>query len=310
MKAIMYHYVRYPDPRLPHFPFLSFDDFRKQLDWFERTGRLILKEEFEKSFEDGNPVPDVYIPTFDDGFVEHVELVLPELVSRGSVGIFFIPTGPLINDNILDVHKIHYLLGYHGGTLMLDRTLRVLVDFGVVLENAAERAMSTYFLQPQSAATEFKRILNYICNRVQRKRILDYLCKHFLPSTEFRDRLYVTEEQIRLLKSSGMIIGSHSHTHELLKRLPKKKQKEEINKSLDYLSTVINQKIHWFCYPYGGPQSYDETTQEFLGEANCRYAFDVNPRDITAEDLKNNPWQLPRYDCNLFPHGKATIISS
>ena len=37
MKAIMYHYVREYNIDLPNFRFLDIIDFRKQLDYFDKT---------------------------------------------------------------------------------------------------------------------------------------------------------------------------------------------------------------------------------------------------------------------------------
>ncbi|WP_341806182.1 hypothetical protein [Nitratidesulfovibrio liaohensis] len=115
MKAVMYHYVRRHDPELPYFTYLDFDSFRRQLDWFESVGRLASREEFEEALERGQPLPDVFVPTFDDGLVEHAQLVAHELERRGTFGVFFVPTAPLETGCILDVHRIHLLLGRHGG---------------------------------------------------------------------------------------------------------------------------------------------------------------------------------------------------
>ena len=45
MKAIMYHYVREFNKNLPNFRFLHINDFKKQLDFFEKKYGFVSKDE-------------------------------------------------------------------------------------------------------------------------------------------------------------------------------------------------------------------------------------------------------------------------
>ncbi|MCR2103289.1 hypothetical protein CUPS4256_08550 [Campylobacter upsaliensis] len=118
MKILMYHYVRESVPHLPFFRYLSFDNFKKQLDYFEKNFGLVSFEEFcrlktEPKFI--NVLKNKILLTFDDGLKEHFTLVYPELLKRGALGIFFMPSLVLEQEKALCVHKIHYLLGRYGG---------------------------------------------------------------------------------------------------------------------------------------------------------------------------------------------------
>ena len=46
MKAVMYHYVREYDSRLPFFKFLDVKNFEKQLDYFNSEYGFVSKEEW------------------------------------------------------------------------------------------------------------------------------------------------------------------------------------------------------------------------------------------------------------------------
>lgn len=46
MKSIMYHYVRDFDEKLPNLKHLHIDDFKKQLDYFEKKFGFVSQEEF------------------------------------------------------------------------------------------------------------------------------------------------------------------------------------------------------------------------------------------------------------------------
>ena len=85
MKAVMYHYVREYDSRLPFFKFLDVKNFEKQLDYFTSEYGFVSKEEWvqvlnEKSL--GNTKGKILL-TFDDAMSCHYDYVFSELKKRG-----------------------------------------------------------------------------------------------------------------------------------------------------------------------------------------------------------------------------------
>ncbi|WP_238386991.1 MULTISPECIES: hypothetical protein [unclassified Campylobacter] len=121
MKTIMYHYVRKSDKNFPYFRYLSVENFKKQLDFFEQKFGFVKYEDFLALCENPHDehifakVKNKILPSFDDGFIDHYSFVLPEFLKRGIFGLFFIPTGVYERQKALDVHRIHYLLGKIGG---------------------------------------------------------------------------------------------------------------------------------------------------------------------------------------------------
>ncbi|MCV3439800.1 hypothetical protein L8W50_02465 [Campylobacter lari] len=121
MKTIMYHYIRNSNKNFPYFRYLSVDNFKKQLDYFEKEFGFVDYEDFlelcDKSsdYKTFERVKGKILLTFDDGFIDHFKFVMPELLKRNTFGIFFIPTGVYQRKKALDVHRIHYLVGSYGG---------------------------------------------------------------------------------------------------------------------------------------------------------------------------------------------------
>ena len=111
---------------------------------------------------------------------------------------------------------------------------------------------------------------------------------------------YLSKKEIRYLKSLGMIIGSHGESHTLLSRLSYKKQFKELNSSKIFLEKIINKKVDIFCYPYGRKMSYNSNTLKILKKLKFKLAYSVEYRDISLKDIQKRPYELPRYDCNLF----------
>jgi peptidoglycan/xylan/chitin deacetylase (PgdA/CDA1 family) len=306
MKAIMYHYVRAESPELPYFKQLHVDDFRKQLDWFQENDRLLSLEEFEAIMQGAEVPEDGVVLTFDDGFMEHYDAVMPELLSRGTFGIFYLSTAVYCRPKLLDVHRIHYLLGRFGGVQTLERLLPLLKDEVLSHSHVDAFRKLTYARQDNDAATtQVKRVLNYFVSYAYRERILDELMAG-VDEASLANAFYVRPEHIAEMQARGMMIGSHSVSHRVFSKLEPKEQKEEIAASFRCLERLAGGLKHrTFCYPYGGFYSFTEETERLLREANCRFAFNVEPRDIGKEDILKRPMALPRYDCNQFPYGKV-----
>ena len=65
MKSIMYHYVQKYNENSPFFKFLDFENFKKQLDFFDKEFGFVDKECFINSFKN-KKIPQGVILTFDE----------------------------------------------------------------------------------------------------------------------------------------------------------------------------------------------------------------------------------------------------
>lgn len=306
MKAIMYHYVRPTERALPHFRYLHLDSFAAQLGHFEEQFGFVSRRDFEASLESGRP-PCGVVLTFDDGLKDHVRHVAPLLRRLGLWGVFYVPSGPHQTGRLLDVHRIHLLLGSRGGVPALAALRRLLRPETLSEASRAELAGLTYEGQDDEPATKtVKRILNYVIDYRDRATTIDRLCGELgleVPSVE---DFYLTPDEIRSLRDEGHVVGSHSVTHRLLSKLSVAEQRQELEESFHFLEEATGGlPYRTFCYPYGGFHSFTEETERLLGELDCRFSFNVEQRDIQASDLSGRPQALPRYDCNRFAHGAA-----
>lgn len=307
MKAVIYHYVRPADPWLPYFRNLHVDDFARQLDHFAQRYRLVERDEFLDMVTHGHAPPaDTVLLTFDDGFSDHYQYVLPELKRRGLWGIFFVSTGVYAGNDAMDVHKVHYLLGRHGGETMLRRLRQRLSPEMLVPERVAEFGSTTYRMQTNSDSTaDFKRTLNYFVSPCHRAALLRDLMSESERADALAD-LYLTPAMVRQMQDEGMVIGSHTVTHPILSTLALAEQAAEINDSFRFLEEITEGlAVRTFCYPYGGLNTFTSDTERLLDEARCAFSFTGEARDITAADTAGRRQALPRFDCNVFPFGQC-----
>jgi peptidoglycan/xylan/chitin deacetylase (PgdA/CDA1 family) len=310
MKAIMYHYVKEDDPSFPNFNHLHIEDFKKQLDYLENQFGFVTKKDFQNALESGDP-PKGVILTFDDGLKCHYDQVFPVLKEKGLWGIFYVATEMYRTQKLLDVHRIHLLLG-QGNNQKIYEYLNEKMPQDYLVDSVREDFEKlTYLSQINDNFTEMvKKILNYYISYTHREKVIDDLCKVFLKKEDM-DVLdfYLTAEEMVEMENAGMIIGSHTVSHPVMSKLDLEAQKIEIQSSFKDLSS-FGLRLSWksFCYPYGGFHTFTEETEALLEMEKCRFSFNVESRDISKKDLTQRKQALPRYDCNEFPFGQVRRI--
>ncbi|MFC7079052.1 polysaccharide deacetylase family protein [Halorussus caseinilyticus] len=315
MQVVMYHYVRPSSDRPPHgYYHLALEDFRRQLDHLEAEYDFVDRETFlacatgdRSSENDRSPPDDAVVLTFDDGLADHYEWVLPELRSRDLFGVFFVPTGPLVGNGVLPVHRVHSLAGRHGATELRDALFDVLAegefadaDGGTVGDPYGGRSTD-------DALTTFKRVLNFEVPYDRLGDVLDAVEASFGggPSA---DDYYLSGDQLRQLRDDGMVVGAHSVGHPVLSRLSSADQRAEIASSFETLAERVGGlSARLFAYPYGSDRTFTDETKSLLEAVGCDAAFTTVSGRATPERFRNSRLALPRTDCNEFPHGGATF---
>ena len=309
MKAIMYHYVQEYNPKLPYLRFLDFNNFKKQLDYFESNYGFVSKEEWINYLSTGR-LPEKrgkILLTFDDGLKCHYDYVLPELNRRGLWGFFFIPSLPYSDNKILNVHKIHQITARHSPSKLLSEALK-LIDKDVILENRIkEFEHCTYTLQSNTESLKyFKQLFNYFIDHKISTQIIDKLCENFECHFKVME-IYASVPDINELLAHGHFVGSHTTEHKLMSCLNTEEQKNNIEKSFETLTSLklISDRI--YAHPYGGFHSFNNETIKLLNEAGVKYSFNVEAKEIdTSYFVKKKMHILPRFDCNLFKFGQVS----
>jgi len=305
MKSIMYHYIQDYNNDSPYFNFLDVKDFEKQILYFKDKYNFIEKDDFLNSIKSEEPVSGVLL-TFDDGLKCHYDYVLPILVKYKLFGIFYIPTDIFNNNKLINVHRIHHLIGSNHIDLLTDYLLKVVPKNFINPKYVKYYGDKIYYNQNLLEKVEnFKLILNYYIKSKYRNNVIDSLMSNFCEDEVLLKKdYYLSKRNIKALDDAGMIIGSHSVDHPVLSKLNYNEQNFQIQSSFYEIEKILGaKKIRTFCYPYGGFRSFNITTEKLLDEHSVLFSFNVEPRDISSNDLKYNLQKLPRYDCNAFPYG-------
>ena len=295
MKIIAYHYIRSFDKRYPYFNFLNKKLFNKQLKFFEKKYGIIKDE--NEIFKKNNKV----LLTFDDGIKDHM-YAAKQLKKINRIGIFFPTTHNLVNNKFLNVHKTHLILGKIKPKIAMEDSLKFLkkkkINFNI--NDINKKFKNTYKnFKDNLDKINFKRLINYGKNVKYRNQLLNYLIKRFSIKIKPKD-FYLTKKEIKKISKMGMIIGCHSHSHLVLSNLNYQQQLSEIKKSTQILKKITNNDMSFFCYPYGGKSTYNNSTKKILKKIGYNYSFIVDQKDSNVLNINFKPYELSRIDCNQF----------
>lgn len=295
MKFVTYHYIRDINPASPYADILEKKSFLNQIEKFGDK----LSNHFDYNLlEDSS-----YIPTFDDGFKDHL-FAAEELHKNKCVGIFFINSLQYQTNVLLNVHKIHLLLSKINSSYVLEilnKNFFLNKNFTSSLDqDLVEKYIDVYKLQSGNSDKKLiKKLLNYTITPDKRDEIIEFLLNYFELSSNVNN-YYLTQKEIKYISDLGMIVGSHTHSHKVLSDLSYNDQYNEIKMNTTFLENIICKKVNIIAYPYGGKDSYNKLTLKALTDLKFKLAFNVDQKDTHHEDFKFNCFEIPRYDCNRF----------
>jgi peptidoglycan/xylan/chitin deacetylase (PgdA/CDA1 family) len=270
-------------PTTPHF-------FEKQISEISKKYTFLSQNQLASYIKENNyPKGDFCLITFDDGLKEQMQ-AFNWLNKNNIPAVFYIPTLPLIESKVLDVHKLHFVRA-NIEDIELIKLLKNNSHYDyndVDAQNAAQQ-----YKYDNSLAREIKYQLNFKFSKEAKVSFIENTFnKLFQNELLFSNNLYMNKQEIQLLSKANML-GSHGHAHiPLAKNL---NAKDDIITSINYLENLTNKPIISFSYPYGSKAAVDlEVTHHFM---NTNIAFALTMwRGNNDFSCIINPFQLFRID--------------
>lgn len=286
----MFHYVRSFDKKFPNFKFCNINSFEK---FIKKNKKKIINQEL-------NPKKDKkkILLTFDDGLKDH--FTVAKLLHKFNLtGVFFIPSLPYTNNQLLNVHLAHLILGKVNSKVAYYDLINKINNKNILNQKEKKKFSTRYSQQTDNSFTKkFKKTINYYSETKKINKILKFLIKKYKIKMSNKN-FYLTINEIKKMNKMGMIIGCHSHSHIPLSRLTKKKQLNEIKKNYHFIKKIIKKDPRHFCFPYGRKNSYNKKTLAILKKLKFSFAHSIENREAFSK--KNEKYlELPRYDCNIF----------
>ncbi len=105
---------------------------------------------------------------------------------------------------------------------------------------------------------------------------LSAACEVPFPSPALQDVELMTWDELRDASKRGVTLGSHGHTHRVLKTLDAAGLDEELRCSKLSLEEKTGQEIRTIAYPCGGYEDFDRAVQRAAAAAGYRLGFSFN----------------------------------
>ncbi|MDF1853147.1 MAG: polysaccharide deacetylase family protein [Verrucomicrobiales bacterium] len=275
--ALLYHRVDEPE----NDPFrlcVSPEYFAGHMESLALSGRALSVPKLQEHLSDGELPSGKIAVTFDDGYLDNLEVALPILEQFEIPATLFVTTGNLgqpfwwdrLANLILLAPNLPELLSFPSSSKSIpttSKTRRELFDY-ITLE-----------LRQRAPAFREEILKTW-------ESLID------APSLAPQQRCQSEEELKRFAQHPLIEIGAHSVTHSRLLALPYEKQAEEIKTSADRLAKITGTEVTILSYPFGlRGRDFNGDTIAAAKESGITQAFAANRGVITSD---SDGYALPR----------------
>ncbi|MED5331073.1 MAG: polysaccharide deacetylase family protein [Planctomycetota bacterium] len=261
-----------------------------------RSGyRTVTVTDLTESLSKGELQRDAVALTFDDGYRDNHEVLLPLLQETDATATVFVQTGPM-RGNLNWLHHYFWVLDRVGphrlGELVGERLDRAHLKEDV-LHLASDAVAAEY---------ELKRVLKYDVLPAERDALLASVFSEMGgDDATLAAEVYLSPDECRALDRSGVEVGAHTVNHLILSSLDIEEQRREIEGSLRDLESWLGHGVPAFAYPYGREWDYDDKTLKVLGELGFQSA-------LTAMSGLNTP-QTPPLELKRFAVNQESSLA-
>lgn len=301
----MFHYVRdLSHSRYPAIKGMNISTFKQQIAFLKYHFTIVRMEEVIEAYYGGKKLPDqAVLLTFDDGYVDHFQFVLPVLQEEGLQGSFFVPGKTFTEHKLLDVNKIHFILATADIGELVQEIYRQLdyyrgSEFDIPCNEELYRQCAGEDRLDDVDTIFVKRLLQAVLPERLRNTISSNLFTQYVGISEevFAHELYLNYDQMKYMKRQGMYFGLHGYDHYWMETLDDENMQKDIDKALQAMEELIDRNLWVMNYPYG---VYNEQVIHYIKENGCK--FGVTTQVDIADTDRDNPYMVPRLDAVDLP---------
>ena len=245
--------------------------FKQQLQELSKNFKIIpLSEAMEMG---NNEFQNHLCISFDDGFRECYDVILPILKALKLKATFFITEKCINNQDLLWRNK-----------LLAIQNLVLPQNFNKIKTAFSEKyhlPLTDNLIQSSNVWNMASKdeMADYIWGMAQIGSKKDYLEQH---------KPYMTESQIKSLLRDGFEIGCHTYSHPFCNKLNKAEIDEEIIKSSKRLADRFSTRCDTFSYPFGKSASI-ENEKYILNNSDLKILMGIN--DSLSNQLPSSHWE-------------------
>ena len=263
-------------------------EFKAQLESIGKVAEVVPLAELQRSYRTAGAAKPVVSITFDDGYLDNLEIALPLLEAAGFPATVFVPTAFVGQGKPFWWDRLAWIVL---GPVRLPDTLVVGTEaFQFRWEREKEPAGGPGGRDPRSSLhlllwSELQRTSSPV-----RDEVLDTLAAWSGHDVDPRHagRPMNPDELRRLTSSDSITIGGHSHSHRPLTQLSPEDVAAEVEFNLERCAELIGHRPETFSYPHGATS--EEATRS-LENAGIALAC-TSRKDLAWEGM--HPLAIPR----------------
>ena len=236
---LLYHRVLEDLPKYDYFgTVVTRETFIRQIRY--------LKDNFDCFFSKRHKNKNKFILTFDDGFVDNFNTVLPILDDFKIKAIFLIPTNYIdTNQCIWDFKLFESFKNFNN-------------DFELKINSKYIR----FKKNKEDQIKYLKRVIFFIKQnslKVQ-KEIINNLYKDYSSAKLSLENRCMSSNEIQELSKNNMFIGSHSKSHMPFSKMSNQELISEMKDSKKTIENITGQNCIYISFPFGSSDDFNDIT--------------------------------------------------
>ncbi|MDF1839529.1 MAG: polysaccharide deacetylase family protein [Planctomycetota bacterium] len=265
-----------PAPGLPRNMTLSEGRLLEILQVLGRSFDWCTVGDGVKSIQDREATRSLIALSFDDGYRDNCEVLLPILDQTCAKATVFLEGAPISQNKVSWSHKYFWLI--HVAKVSPEQIVEELLG-------VAESAKGFQLLKAAAAGPkeereyQVKRTLKYQCLAEERNAAMQRIfLGHGGVEAELRERLYLSPQQILELRRAGVELGGHTEGHEALATLSPEQAYHQVQTGRTSMEGVLGSELSTsFAYPFGRRWDFDESTKHAVIAAGYDLAVTTHP---------------------------------
>ena len=258
---VYYHMIS--DIQVPHvrhlYQYRTTTQFRRDLDLLLHFYEPISLRALLDSLQDGGPLPDrPFLLTFDDGFREMYDIVVPILKKKGVPATFFLTTSTIDNRSMCHHEKISLLLEHltSASNSATYKKIRVVLSSHGFMKGDVRTSI-------RSIPWEHSPVLDALA------QIADLSFEEYLGSV----RPYLDSSQVASMISDGFSFGAHSVDHPLFATLSLEEQLRQARDSVAQVKKQFRLSYGAFAFPHSDRGVSQDFFAKIYSEGDLHVSF-------------------------------------
>jgi peptidoglycan/xylan/chitin deacetylase (PgdA/CDA1 family) len=242
--------------------------FRWEMEYLARRCRVLPLDEIVERITAGRALPPRAVAiTFDDGFRNNGTVAYPILEQLGLPATVFLITGLVGSRDTPWADRLFHAVA---------RSRRLRLDLSA--HGAGRWALHTRASRTRTGVALVEHLK--MVDPARRRRLLDDVAEQLsadlaavLARTDGPCAMLTPPEIARLSGDGLMSFGAHTHTHEILTRMPLAAAADEIRRSKAAVEELTGRPVHAFAYPNGTATDWNDAIRDEVSLVGFRCAF-------------------------------------